>query len=293
MEESVAELLELLDLQSQGQGVFLGAPSRDPFPRVYGGQLLGQSLAAASFTAPPDWPCHSLHAYFVRPGKPGRPIEYEVSAMRDGQRFATRKVIAMQRGEVVFELIASFEQEEPGSESQEPMASVPAPESFPPEAERLAVQLAQAEPERRPFLERRRPFEHIEITPRAPEDRTPSRAPVRHWVRLRDQIPSDPILHRCALAHASDAFALEASLRAIGAAHFDPELQIASLDHALWFHRPVRVDDWLLFSFENVSVAAGRGLSRGTVHTRDGKQIASIAQEGLLRNRGSLVDSDT
>lgn len=288
MDDAVAELLEQLDVQSQGQGVFIGAPARDLSPRVYGGQLLGQSLAAASFTAPPDWPCHSLHAYFVRPGKPGRPIEYEVAAMRDGQRFATRKVVALQRGEVIVELIASFEQAEPGPDSQRPMPDVPPPESFPPEPERLAEQLACAQPERRAYLERKRPIEHIEIDPRAPGGRAPSRAPVHHWARLRAALPNDPILQRCVLAYASDAVALEPSLRAVGAAHFDPELQIASLDHAVWFHRPPRLDDWLLYTFENISVSSGRGLSLGTIHTRDGQHVASVAQEGLMRKRDIL-----
>jgi acyl-CoA thioesterase-2 len=285
MDDSVAELLEQLDVQSQGQGVFIGAPGSDPFPRVYGGQLLGQSLAAASFTAPPDWPCHSLHAYFVRPGKPGRPIEYEVAAMRDGQRFATRKVVAVQRGEVVFELIASFEQDEPGPESQRSMPDVPPPESFPPEAERVAEQLARTPEEFRSYVERKHAIEHIEIDRRAVDDRTPSRGPVHHWVRVREALPNDPILHRCVLAYASDSVALVSSLRAMGGDHFDPGLQIASLDHAIWFHRPIRMDDWFLYTFENISVSGGRGLSLGTIHSRAGQLVASVTQEGLMRKR--------
>jgi len=197
-------------------------------------------------------------------------------------------VVALQRGEVVFELIASFEQEVPGPEWQRPMPDVPPPESFPPEAERLAEQLARAPAEYRPYLERKRAIEHIEVDRRPVDDHTPSRAPVHHWARVRDALPSDPILHRCVLAYASDAVPLEASLRAVGAAHFDPELQIASLDHAIWFHRPARLDDWFLYTFENISVSGGRGLSLGTIHSRDGQLIASVTQEGLLRKRDIL-----
>jgi acyl-CoA thioesterase-2 len=286
MDASVDELLELLSVQAAGQGVFTGAPSQDTtMPRVFGGQLLGQALAAASFTTPPDWPCHSLHAYFLRPGKPGRPIDYEVSAMRDGQRFLARKVAAVQRNELIFELTASFERDDSGPEQQEPMPQVPPPESFPPEEERLAKLLEKAKPAQRDFLARRRPIEFIAIDDADLEDRTPLGGPVRRWMRAREALMPDPNLQRCALAYASDMGALMASLRAIGVRPGDPDMQIASLDHALWFHRPFRFDEWHLFSFASSSVASGRGLSRGSVYARDGSLVASIAQEGLMRSR--------
>jgi acyl-CoA thioesterase-2 len=290
MDAATSELLELLDLRSEGQGVYVGAPSRDSRMRVFGGQVLAQALAAASFTAP-EWPCHSLHAYFVRPGKPGRPIEYEVAAMRDGQNFAARKVMAVQRDEVNLELIASFERDEDGREYQPTMPDVPAPETFPGEDERTAALLEKAPPAYREYLERKRPIEQIMLDARRFEAEAgaaapvPAPGPVRSWLRVRSELPGDPNLHRCVLAYASDMGALEPSLRAIGAGFGDSALQVASLDHALWFHRPFRFDEWLLFQFEPISVAGGRGLSRGSVWSRDGRLVASIAQEGVMRRR--------
>lgn len=289
MEESADELLELLNLQDQGQGVFIGPPAADRLPRVFGGQLLGQALAAASFTAPPEWPCHSLHAYFLRPGKPGRPIEYEVSIMRDGQRFAARKVAAVQRNELIFELTASFEREGSGPEQQEPMPDAPAPETYPPEDERIA-QMTDTAPQAAAYLARKRPIEIIGVDPLDFVDRTPLVTPVRRWMRVRGSLMPDPNLQRCALAYASDMGALQPSMRAIGVRPYDEEIQIASLDHAMWFHRPFRFDQWHLFTFYTNSVAAGRGLCRGTVHARDGSLVASIAQEGLMRPREGLVE---
>jgi acyl-CoA thioesterase-2 len=288
MDSATAELLDLLDLKNVGQGTYLGAPSPDGRVRVFGGQVIAQALAAACFTAP-EWPCHSLHAYFLRPGKPGRPIEYEVAAMRDGQNFATRKVVAVQRDEVNLELIASFEREEDGPEHQPSMPDVPAPESFPGEEERTAQMLETVPAELREQVQRKRPIEMIRVDMRDFRDRTPSTAPVRTWMRVRSRLADDPNLHRCMLAYASDMGAIEPALRAIGAGFGDGAMQVASLDHALWFHRPFRFDDWLLFSFEPISVAAGRGLSRGAVWTRDGRLAASIAQEGVMRKRDELA----
>jgi acyl-CoA thioesterase-2 len=288
MSESAAALLEILDLQSHGEGLFTAAPVQDGLERVFGGQLLGQALAAATHTVVEDWPCHSLHAYFVRPGKPGRPIEYEVSPMRDGQRLATRKVLAVQRDEVILELTASFEREEPGAEYQQAMPAAPSPESFPPEDERIARALASAAPERRRFLMTKRPIEYIAVDEREAGDSKPCDGPLRYWFRVRGALPKDARLHRCALAYASDMGALQAAMRAGGVAFGDSSVQVASLDHALWLHRPFLFDDWLLFTFNALSVSAGRGLSRGTVHTRDGRHIASLVQEGLMRARTPL-----
>jgi acyl-CoA thioesterase-2 len=285
MSESAAALLEVLNLQAHGEGLFTAAPVDDGLDRVFGGQLLGQALAAATHTVTEDWPCHSLHAYFVRPGKPGRPIEYEVSTLRDGQRLATRKVLGIQRDEVVLELTASFEREEPGAEHQEPMPAAPLPESFPPEDERRARALAQAAPEYRRFIERKRPIEVIAIDERDASDSTPSTGPLRYWMRVRGSLPSDARLHRCALAYASDMGALQAAMRAGGIPFRDSAVQVASLDHALWLHRPFRFDDWLFFTFNAMSVSAGRGLSRGSVYTREGVHVASVVQEGLMRAR--------
>ncbi len=284
-----SELLAILDLRTLEKGMFSGPPAEDERSRVFGGHVLAQALAAACFTAPPDWPCHSLHAYFLRPGKPGRPIDYEVMAMRDGSSFSTRKVVAVQRDEVNLEMIASFERDEGGAEHQEPMPDTPLPETFPPEAERLARMLEGAPPELREQMQRKRPIEGIRVDARDFRDRTPSAGPIRTWMRVRGTLMDDPNLHRAALTYASDMGMLEPSLRAIGTSFGDPSLQVASLDHAVWFHRPFRFDDWLLFVFETSSVAAGRGLSRGRVYARDGRLVASIAQEGVMRKREALA----
>jgi acyl-CoA thioesterase-2 len=284
MDAAEGELLELLDLQTVGQGTFLGAPGRDPGARVFGGHVLAQALAAACFTVE-GWPCHSLHAYFLRPGKPGRPTEYEVAAMRDGQSFATRKVVAVQRDEVNLELIASFQRDEAGPEHQQPMPETPAPESFGNEDERLARTLQRTPPELHDMVRRKRPIELIRVDERDLREQKPAFGPVRSYMRARGKLLDDPNLHRCALAYASDMGALEPSMRALGAAFFDSSMQVASLDHALWFHRPFRFDDWLLFVLESPSVAAGRGFNRGSIYNRDGKLVASIAQEGVMRKR--------
>ncbi len=283
MDAPASELLELLDLQSVAQGVFVGPPAQDMRARVFGGHVLAQALAAACFSVE-GLPCHSLHAYFLRPGKPGRPIEYEVLAMRDGQSFTTRKVVALQRDEVILELVGSFAHDDPGREHQAAMPETPLPESFPGEEERLARALEQAPPELHELVRQKRPIEMIHVDERAMGE-APSTAPIRRWMRVRGRLLDDPNLHRCALAYASDMGALEPSMRALGAAFGDSSMQVASLDHALWFHRPFRFDEWLLFVFESVSVAGGRGFNQGAVYSRDGRRVASIAQEGVMRKR--------
>lgn len=289
--EEREDLLALLDLQSAGQGVFTGPAAQTGFARqrVFGGQFLGQALAAASFTVSGDVLAHSLHAYFARPGIPGRPVDYEVTAVRDGQNYAIRSVSAVQRDELVFQLTASFGPEHAGPEYQPPPPAAPLPESFPAEPERMAKLLEKLDPVRRAMLANS-PIEGIQIDYWDFENPKPRHAPTRSWMRLRNSIPSDPVLQRCVLAYCSDMGLLGASVMAIGGKFNDPEMQIASLDHSIWFHRPFVWDDWLLFVYESLSVADGRGLSRGAVYTRDGKLVASLAQEGIMRKRNILPD---
>lgn len=287
MNEPADSLLELLDLRDAGQGVFIGPPSRDGGFRVFGGQLLAQALAAACFTVD-GRPCNSLHAYFLRPGKPGRPTEYEVSAMRDGRTFATRKVAAIQRDEITLELVASFATDAQSAQHQYDMPEVPPPESFPSEAERLAEATAEMPEAVQSMLRRPRPIEFISIEGRQRRDGTRRSGPTHTWMRARGALASDPNLHRCAFAYASDMMLLEPSMRAIGARFWDDALQVASLDHALWFHRPFRFDEWLLVVSESTSVALGRGFNRSSVFDRSGKLVASIAQEGMIRRRDDM-----
>lgn len=288
MDEATEQLLFLLDLQPAEEGVFVGPPSEDDRFRVFGGQVLAQALAAACFTVE-DLPCHSLNAYFLRPGKPGRPTEYEVSNMRDGQTFSMRQVIAMQRQEVNFQMVASFTRNEGELEHQLPMPEVPDPESFGSEDERIAKQLAKLpedQEEMRAYLEMKRP---IEIVPADGVDRfskDPHDDPRRAiWMRVRSELPGDPNLHRCVLAYASDFMILDCCLMPLGVSYASKDMQIASIDHAIWFHRDFRFDDWLLFSYDSTATANGRGLGRGVVFTRDGKLVASMTQEGMMRRR--------
>jgi acyl-CoA thioesterase-2 len=285
------DLLALLDLQSAGQGVFTGAASQSGafLTRVFGGQLLGQALAAASFTVSGDVLAHSLHAYFARPGIPGRPVDYEVTVVRDGQNYAIRTVVAVQRDELVFQLTASFGPDHAGPEFQPSMPDVPMPETYPPEPERTATLLQRADSRRRTFLASS-PVDSIPVDGWDLANLKPRQGPMRMWMRLREPIPGDPILQRCVLAYCSDMGLVGPSVIAIGEDFTDPEMQIASLDHAIWFHRPFSWDGWLLFVSESLSVAGGRGLSRGSVYTRDGRLVASLAQEGIMRKRNILPD---
>jgi len=288
MGEGYPSILELLDLERVEQGVFVGRPSDDGRSRVFGGHTVAQALAAACFSID-GLTCHSLHAYFVRPGIPGRPTHYEVSAVRDGSAFATRQVVAVQRDEVVLHLVASFHEEVKSSfEHRAAMPSVAPPESFPSEEERVARLLEAAPPDLRDVVKHRWPFEMIRVNDFEPatdpeQHRT---RPNRTWMRARgEDLPSDGNFQRCALAYASDAGPLEPCMRAVGASFGDSSLQVASLDHAVWFHRPVRFDQWTLFVAESPSVSAGRAFSRASVFDRGGALIASIAQEGILRSR--------
>jgi acyl-CoA thioesterase II len=289
--EQREDLLRLFDLQSVGQGVFSGPPSQATAfrTRVFGGQLLGQALAAASFTVSGDVLAHSLHAYFARPGIPGRPIDYEVTALRDGQSSAIRNVAGVQRDELVFQLTASFGPDHEGADFQSSMPDTPGPETFASFEERKAKFLERAKPERRAHL-LSSPFDVISIDLPDFEETLPKPTRTRTWARLHESLPNDPVLHRCVLAYASDMGLLGVSVLASGASFSDPELQIASLDHALWFHRPFVWDGWLLFVAESNSVAGGRGFSRGAVYTQDGKLVVSLAQEGIIRKRNILPD---
>jgi acyl-CoA thioesterase-2 len=288
MADGSTDILQLLDLERVEQGVFMGRPSEDGRSRVFGGHTIAQALAAACFSVE-GVVCNSMHAYFVRPGIPGRPTHYEVSAMRDGSSFATRQVIAVQRDEVVLHMVASFHAPTPSPfDHAIAMPAVPAPETFPGADERIERLLAVLPPEAHEHVKRQMPFEFIRVNDFDPEaDPELARTrPNRQWLRLRStELPNDDNFHCCALAYASDAGPLEPCARAVGAAFADSSLQIASLDHAVWFHRPLRFDDWMLFVYDSPSVAGARAFGRGSVFTRKGELVASIAQEGVLRQR--------
>lgn len=285
MSEVLQELVELLALERIEENLFRGQSQDLGWGLVYGGQVLGQALSAAVQTVPGERAAHSLHAYFLRPGDVSRPIVYDVDRIRDGRSFTTRRVVAIQNGRAIFHLSASFQVDEPGFDHQDPMPDAPSPASLRTDRER-AVEWAKRLPE--PMRERAtspRPFEMRTVDPDddpfAPEPR-PARK--QFWLRASGELPDDPALHRYLLAYASDFSFLTTSLRPHGASWLDPSMQVASLDHAMWFHRPFRVDEWLLHDVDSPSASSARGLVRGRVFASDGTLVASTVQEGLIRH---------
>ena len=284
MANAIETLLSILDLEPLEHNLFRGRSPQVGWQRVFGGQVIGQALVAAARTVE-GRASHSLHAYFMRPGDPSVPIIYEVDRIRDGKSFATRRVVAIQHGEAIFSMSASFQVEESGFDHQLPMPSVPPPEELPSESDLKALFVEKApEPVRR-YWERERPLELRPVDLRHYLSREPLEPVQQVWIRATGRLPDNPDIHRSVLAYASDMTLLDTSLFAHGRNIFDRDLQVASLDHALWFHRPFRIDEWLLYSEDSPSASGARGFSRGSLFSRDGRLIASVAQEGLIRQR--------
>ncbi len=286
MANAIETLLSILDLEPLERNLFRGRSPQVGWQRVFGGQVIGQALVAATRTVE-GRAAHSLHAYFMRPGDPAVPIIYEVDRIRDGKSFATRRVVAIQHGEAIFSMSASFQVEESGFEHQLPMPAVPPPEELPSERELKALFVEKAPEPVRKYWERERPLELRPVDLRHYLSRDLLEPTQQVWIRATGALPDDPGIHRSVLAYASDMTLLDTALFAHGRNIFDRDLQVASLDHALWFHRPFRVDEWLLYSEDSPSASGARGLSRGNLFTRDGRLIASVAQEGLIRPRRS------
>lgn len=282
MSNAVEELLAILDLEKIEENIFRGRSPQVGWQRVFGGLVIAQALVASSRTVDGRAP-HSLHGYFLLPGDPAVPIVYEVDRIRDGKSFTTRRCNAIQHGRAIFSLSASFHIEEPGLEHAFSMPDVPLPESLPSEAEMLE-RFGAAMPEaiRRWFM-RDRPIElrpvdlsrHFRHQPGAPQQNI--------WLRASGPLPDDPAIHRAVLAYLSDMTLLDVALSAHGHSVFDSDLQIASLDHALWFHRPFRADEWLLYAQDSPSSGGARGFTRGLLFSHDGQLVASVVQEGLIR----------
>lgn len=278
------QLVSLLGLEKLEENLFRGQSQDLGWGRVFGGQVLGQALSAAVQTVPAERQVHSLHAYFLRAGDVKRPILYQVDRIRDGGSFTTRRVVAVQNGTAIFNMAASFQQEEDGFEHQDEMPPAPYPETLLPESERYKPYLDSLPPKLRDELSAVWP---IELRPVDVDDDliAPSKAPPRRmvWLRARGQLPDTPALHAYLLAYASDYAFMTTSLRPHGATWLTPGLQLASLDHVMWFHRPLRIDDWLLHVMDSPSASGARGVVRGQVFDRSGRLVASTAQEGLIR----------
>jgi|UniRef100_UPI003BA8B624 acyl-CoA thioesterase-2 len=290
MPSAVDALLSILDLEPLEHNLFRGMSPQVGWQRVFGGQVIGQALVAASRTVPEERMVHSLHAYFLRPGDPAVPIIYEVDRIRDGGSFTTRRVVAIQHGRAIYSMSASFQKMEEGLEHQTAMPDVPAPEDLPSEAELKEKFLAHAPEAVRRYWERERPIElrPVDLTHYFSRKKlVPSQ---NVWVRASAPLPDDPRIHTCVLAYASDMTLLDTSLFAHGTSVFDTGLQVASLDHAMWFHRPFRADEWLLYVEDSPSSSGSRGFTRGSLYTRSGELVASVAQEGLIRVRDGKGD---
>jgi acyl-CoA thioesterase-2 len=280
--QALDDLLVLLELEPLEVNLFRGLSPDEDQQRVFGGQVAAQALVAAGRTVEPDRPVNSLHSYFLRPGDPNVPIIYEVDRIRDGRSFTTRRVIAIQHGRAIFNLAASFQIVEAGPDHAMAMPEVPGPEALPTYRERLQPYLPRLGAEMVEWLARERPIDSrpvedphwLQPGPRQPEQDV--------WIRTNGTLPDDPLLHACVVAYASDLSLLDTATlpHAIG---YDGHYQMASLDHAMWFHRPFRADEWLLYHQMSPSAHGARGLALGHVFTREGTLAITVMQEGLIR----------
>jgi acyl-CoA thioesterase-2 len=286
MPSAIQDLLAILDLEQLEVNLFRGRSPQVGWQRVFGGQVIGQALVAACRTVDvAGRPPHSLHAYFLLAGDPKVPIIYEVDRIRDGKSFTTRRVVAIQHGEAIFTMAVSFHRDEPGMSHQAQMPAVPRPEELPNESEiKARVLPLMPDPVRR-YYERERPIEWrpVELDRYLGKRIADGRFHV--WIRATGRLPDEPAIHQCVLAYASDMLLLDSALIPHGRTVFEKTLMAASLDHALWFHRPFRADEWLLYAHDSPNLSGSRGLSRGLIFARDGTLVASVAQEGLLRER--------
>ncbi|MCW9035782.1 MAG: acyl-CoA thioesterase II [Alphaproteobacteria bacterium] len=282
MNEAFVKLLKILDLEQIEVNLFRGTSPDESWQRVFGGQVIGQALVAATRTVE-EFQSHSLHGYFLRPGDPKVPIIYNVDRSRDGKSFATRSIVAIQHGRPIFNMSVSFQRDEAGLEHQFDMPDVPAPEDLPTESE-MRAKIAPLLPEKfRKYFTRDRAIE-IRAVEQTDWVNPKKREPIQHfWIKTKGDMPDDQNINKCVLAYASDMTLLDTCIAPHGVTFLDERLQVASLDHAMWFHRPFKADQWMLFSQDTPSANGAKGLNRGSLYTREGILIASVAQEGLIR----------
>ena len=289
MSQALADLLTRLDLQEIEPDVFSGTSPEAGLVRVFGGLVVSQALMAVSRTVP-ERPPHSLHSYFLLPGDPTKPIRYEVERLRDGGSFSARRCVAKQDGRTIFALTASFHAVEDGLDYAPTMPDVPQPETLP-DLAGLTSALGDKMPEGvRRYLERERPIDLriIDLKRFGPRPAgTPPRTGQRIWMRAKGSLPDDPAMHRAVLAYLSDMTLLDVALVPHDSSVFDKKVQAASLDHAIWFHRPFHADEWMLYDEEAQSTQSARGLCRGRLFSASGELIATTMQEGLIRPKAS------
>ena len=283
MSKPLNELLNLLQLEKLEEGLFRGQSENLGLPQVYGGQVIGQALSAARYTVADERTVHSFHSYFLYPGDPEKPIIYDVENLRDGRSFSTRRVKAIQNGRPIFYLTASYHGDAPGFEHQNTMPDIPGPENFASESV-LAARVADFLPEqlRKTFCGEK-PFEMrpvIVVNPLKPEK---TEAKQYLWFKANGALPDDQLIHQYLLAYASDWGFLVTALHPHGVSLLTPKFQLATIDHSIWFHRPFKMDEWLLFAIESPTASNTRGLVRGEIYNRQGDLVASAVQEGVMR----------
>jgi acyl-CoA thioesterase-2 len=288
MTNPAERLVDLLDLERVEEDIFRGQSPQERMQRVFGGQVAGQALVAAGRTTDGQRPVHSLHAYFLRPGRPGVPIVYLVERVRDGRSFTTRRVVAVQQGRTIFNLTASFHLPEAGFEHQQAMPDVPGPERLPKLADEIRDHLGRL-PEQLERMARRQPFDirYVERLRWSPEEIEDSQPRSAVWMRAVGPLGDDPLVHTCAVTYASDMMLLDAVRVPVEPLWGPRGFDMASLDHAMWFHHPFRADEWFLYQLESPIATGGRGLARGQIYDREGHLLVSVIQEGLFRKIGS------
>lgn len=277
------KIIETLDLEEIELNHYLATSPNEGWQRVYGGQVIGQALVAASRTVSTDRSAHSLHGYFLRAGDTDIPILYKVDRIRDGKSFTTRRVVAVQRGQAIFTMSISFQVDEEGLTHQFDMPDVPSPDALPTDEE-IRQQQAKSWPEE--FQDSVLGSSAIQVKPIDPVDMlNPEPAPPvqRCWMRCGEKLPDDPSIHQCVLAYLSDWSLLDTATRPHAVSFMQDNVQVASLDHAMWFHRPFRADEWLLYDQDSPSANGARGFNRGLIYNQAGELVASTTQEGLVR----------
>ncbi|RUU27458.1 acyl-CoA thioesterase II [Mesorhizobium sp. M6A.T.Ce.TU.002.03.1.1] len=291
MTAAMDELLSILDLEQLEHNLYRGRSPKLDWQRIFGGQTIAQALVAAQRTVEPERHVHSLHGYFMRPGDTKVPIIYQVDRIRDGGSFTTRRVVAVQHGQAIFSLEASFQQDEVGLEHQVAMPQdVPAPDTLLSQRE-LIGKFGEAVPDGiRRYWERDRPIEMKPVMLEHYTSREKLEPKQNIWIRTTGPVPADRATQAAVLAYLSDMTLLDTSTFAHGRAIFDSDIQAASLDHAMWFHRSHPLDDWMLYTQDSPSTQGSRGFTRGSLFARDGTLIASVAQEGLIRLKRSPAE---
>lgn len=282
---TASDLVALLALERIEHDIYRGRNRDIGTGRIYGGQVLAQALVAARRTVKDDRPVHSMHGYFILAGDLGVPVVYFVDRLRDGGSFTTRRVSAIQHGNAIFEMSASFQRREDGMEHQSEMPDVPPPEELPSELDLIRARAQEIPEGLRSILTQDRPLDFRLVGEQDPFDASPRPPRRSYWVRAVGPLGDDPTEHQAVLAYASDYGLLGSALNPHGVTFRDPRLMVASLDHSLWFHRPFRMDEWLLYVTDSPVAAGARGFARGAFFTRDGSLVASTAQEGLMRIR--------